>query len=485
MQNKIILIFILLSHTLFSQDYNLINSNREYYYSFSIPSYWGNAVTGVSVDSFSVVGTDTSVFNYTSIFDLTSIGNCIKTYDTGFVGLFVEKQFNGTYIFRNYLNENISINSKIQMGDTNLLMKHGDNILINYFCSAIVYDTVISVLDSIKILSFYVTDTNNISINHWLNGRTIKLSKGNGMISCYDFLNFPEDTAEYNLVEITNPKLGLQNISMRDIYNFNVTDTMQWYGEFSNSAPYHTYTNEQKVILSKYESANLDTVTYTIDHISYTKYLNFSNVTINYTHDTLIETYIFSIDSVFTKRPMEFINVGNFAKGYSTLNTFDTACFGRRSKYFDNFEWYNPSDSCASFGAGWCVVYHTQFTEGLGITFKSDLYFFCGSEAMTYYHKGNQVCGSYRNFSSITSLEIANPIPEFNIFPSPATDEFTISNLFAGDNIVIRNLIGQIIWQGEADGIIKSISVSNWNAGSYIVTVNHSSHSSFKRFTKM
>ncbi len=68
------------------------------------------------------------------------------------------------------------------------------------------------------------------------------------------------------------------------------------------------------------------------------------------------------------------------------------------------------------------------------------------------------------------NLSDKGPSPMASVYPNPATNLITLSNVKSGAKISIISVMGQVMYHGEA---LEQIDVSRWPAGVYMVTVNN------------
>jgi hypothetical protein len=90
--------------------------------------------------------------------------------------------------------------------------------------------------DSVKTIVFQVFNGNAAVTEHKLNNKKIRLSKRYGLIQTVNFYVFPkeknfyldnpfyESLGEYELIGLTNPTAGVQNLTWQEVWNFEVGD---------------------------------------------------------------------------------------------------------------------------------------------------------------------------------------------------------------------------------------------------------------------
>jgi hypothetical protein len=84
----------------------------------------------------------------------------------------------------------------------------------------------------------------------------------------------------------------------------------------------------------------------------------------------------------------------------------------------------------------------------------------------------SQVTEVYTNNDLTTaSIENSSEINLFKVFPNPANEKVTISNIEAGSTVSLVDLSGKIISQTTANSSSLTIPISDFNAGVYFVRV--------------
>jgi hypothetical protein len=94
--------------------------------------------------------------------------------------------------------------------------------------------TFLGVQDSVKTYTLQVYNDYNQPVNHPLNGITFKISKDHGFVQTLNFSLFPdlsnwnplggESLESYDLVGLTSPEVGVQNLTWMDVHDFQPGD---------------------------------------------------------------------------------------------------------------------------------------------------------------------------------------------------------------------------------------------------------------------
>ncbi len=463
------LFFISSNNFLFSQNYRLVNLQRSSYYSYFDQEINKTTVCVIDIDSSSSSGIDSLFFNYKSLYNLNSSG-CNDVIDTGFIGHHFVLKPNGETVFLNENNDSVIFHPYGNLNHSWMMFDLGGGNSYQATIISIATENILGVIDSVKTILIQPSSPGIFT------GKQIKIGKNFGFIQTYNLLRFPDDTTTYRLEGISNPDFGIRNINMYDIFNFIIGDTIQLYGEFSYDVPHHLWTWEQKNILSKYESANNDTVIYDIEKIYFREEHYFTNVTTSFSHDTSQFVYIISEDSVFNKRPLEFIIKFQNYYAYSSLLTNDTLYNSRQKKNLEEYASFDQSNHCIFNGGGWCYIPTKIYTEGLGQTYFTLDGGSCGNEHLIYFHKGNEIWGTGINWSGVLGNKENQNDYNINIYPNPFSDIIKINfavNLKTKGTLKIQNIYSQTLYSITFEDQNQfEVPVKEFNKGVYILTIS-------------
>jgi hypothetical protein len=115
------------------------------------------------------------------------------------------------------------------------------------------YEQVLTTFDSVKTITITLKDNGGNIKSHGLNGSQIKLSKSFDILIAINIPDFPRydplnyDVLNSTLAGIDYPVMGLQNITVAQIFDFNVGDI------FESEIVEYNY-------LSSPEYCNIDTI---------------------------------------------------------------------------------------------------------------------------------------------------------------------------------------------------------------------------------
>lgn len=260
-------------------------------------------------------------------------------------------------------------------------------------------------------------------------------------------------------------------ITIGDVFDFNIGDVFQYKSELSGQPPNAT----TKEIINKYFSVSSDTVFYEIEKKSY-----YTNPVWNpqphleyfYNLDTITEFYTDLNNTIFNINPS--LNYDTLVLVYDTAFTYDTVI--QYSSEFCNYLINGFTCHLRIYDVEpdtYCYMYG----EGLGITNE---YIVDGSpyanpsvaKRLTYFRKGNDICGSYDSTSSVPNRILDN---QYSIYPNPTNDYIYVDQIYSSDNvkkqIEIYDLNNRLILFVCFDKKLILIDVKNLNSGIYILKV--------------
>ncbi len=476
----IIIISINLSLPAFTQNYKLLKPNKEYYFKTSSSSIFD---ASFRIDSIQIEGTDSIFYPYIILKEPdTILYDChLILANSNVLGERIVKKFNEIFIFFNNQNDSILINPKSNLNDSWKLYKFDNGNYLEATVTAINQDSILGVVDSIIIINIQAKDSLNSNIGHLLNGKMIKFSQNHGLVQFYNIYNFPDDTTTYKLVGQTNPDIGIVNLTVKEIFNYNVGDEFHY--EYISVNQYEPWNQlraySKKKILSKSVSVNFDTLTYEYAFYKIHIIYNIDSIDTTIINDTLIENIILSLsnNSFLNKLPFEpLYDLNSYFNGYSYPLYFKYN--NRQTKDINNC--YNPSytnDSC------WeifmcdppCIPY--WYSEGLGGGYYNRDMTFPDHYYLVYYKKNSETWGTPIDFDSIFNVndDIIHSKSFVNIYPNPVKSilyiDFGIS-VKKKLKIELYDVLGRIVSYKETFNKIKTnINIENLYAGIYFLLI--------------
>lgn len=270
----------------------------------------------------------------------------------------------------------------------------------------------------------------------------------------------------YNLVGLTNPNVGVQNLTWFDVYDFQPGDEI------------HT-------LFTKYYIYDGSLTTKTI-----TKYLERENLTdtIKYLLENKKEVIYQYEDSIFPPRYFQDTTRSIILKSYGSAG-FDKLPGvpilegDNRSAYtmgMKNDEKYEDSYLYDEFNNGcWKLqttnsLYTRNYIKGLGGPYGKPYILIDIEENvidhrvdLVYYKKGSKTWGTPLVISGIDLPEVK---PDIAVYPNPATDKISISSDFLSEPCIFEmmDVRGIVILRTEVDAIRNSVNLSNFSKGLYL-----------------
>ncbi len=354
------------------------------------------------------------------------VNGCYDTTNGSVLGRRIYKKHDGTFFFFNWKQDTLTIKTQAAMNDTWKFCDLPERSRIDAQVTNIYNDTVLGLPDEVKVLTFQARDLNGNNISHYLNQKTITLSQHYGISMTFDLYYMPDiqynDASCYYLAGKTIPPLGIQNLSWKDIYNFDVGDEFHWSGGWWNGAG-PTW-NRIKNVIARQVYGNMDSVKYTME-ICQILWLPQPPPNVETSHDTVIESY-------------NFLTIGNNARIQNLPQTFQGGGYYHSSAFERNIvlparqtQEYN-SWGYSRYSGCWVDPFEPSYdifhySEGLGITYtfhqEYQLWPVNMSEAMVYYKKGSEVWGTPLAPNCSVLLPVTETtkvlIPDIKIIPNP------------------------------------------------------------------
>jgi hypothetical protein len=475
-QISITLIFALISIiSLFGQNYQTIYSNRIAFFD----NQYGN-IKSIRIDSV-IIQNDKVLYPFTQIQQLDY--DCFSPLIASWIGKKVIVKESGNNCFFNKHNDTIMIKTSARINDKWVAFQIKDSLTIE--ASVIAHDKMnfLGLADSVKVIGFQAYDENMASLDFAINEMNIQISKNYGLIKTFNFYLFPnfkvaysaEQFEEYDLIGLSSPKFGVQNLTWFEVNDFQVGDELHVLDESScwrvNDYGYdYGYAITNKAIYKYLQRTDyLDSIVYRYSRKQsiYTHWKDSSSF--KYNSDTL--TSIIKPDSLFDKLPGEPI-----VNEYGTFSFCMTNEFLLSKTYPSVYEMYSfTGDSCwRTLIADGCFP-ADKYIKGLGGPYYSCSEAFClgGAERkLVYYKKGENTWGNPLIVTGISDMETINKI---KVYPKPADDYVYVS---LGENkcyncfIYIYDIHGKLQKAKRLEANNSGIDISDLKNGIYIVKIS-------------
>jgi hypothetical protein len=422
--------FIFISLFSFCQNFATVYPDKKALY---VNLNWGSGYTctsdsyvGIAIDSTKIISGNTIYYHFNILRRTPEAVDCnyLKKFPNWTGSKTIVKN-NGENVFLTNSGDSIRINSKADVNDKWHFcdLPNGDYfeaILISKFSG-----TILTAQDSIKLITLTLKDNLGSPLAHNFNGKQLALSKNYGMLKGYDFSRFPNDTSAFILSGISNPDLGTQDITAREVFNYNMGDEFHIEDNYSY-IPYNgTFKKERRIVLAKTTSLNQDTLTYQIERIVITHYYNYQANTHDSSavKDTIIEK---DVISEFPNLNMMTSKLESAPLGFITIYCLNKSGYNNRLVKSQSQQFNPNNDPCFDdvFSTG---ISSSYYLEGLGAYYETDNFFpNQNSRTLIYYKKGSETFGTPINFDLLLSIQSKNKPQIFtSVYPNPFSD-FTV-----------------------------------------------------------
>jgi hypothetical protein len=401
MKRILLLLFMLAGLLAQGQDWQGICSPGTTFYKW-IQNEWTDIfLFSFRTDTVHPIGnSDTLFISYTTIRDSSIYYTCKDTTGGDALGRKVIRQHDGWYFFFNCKNDTIRINSLAVLNETWRYCPLPANSYIEAKVTEIITDSVLGTTDQVKVITLQAKTSSGTNTSHIFNQKKIKLSQHYGLSEIYDFNMTPVDTLHYYLAGIPKPSIGIQDFTLRDVFDLDVGDEFHYSGFHTfNGGATVTWKSIRK-ILEKVIHGN-DSVTY---KVRFCKLLTFPVPPPNTqtSSDTLYERYSFSEtqgqppilgmpDQFFRIDMSGMTTAPKYQRTISPFNGRPVQCY-----FYWGYTFY-PDLGCYEypFEAGGDNV---RYSPGLGQTgysaFTVDYGMTWEEEDLVYFKKGSEVWGT-------------------------------------------------------------------------------------------
>jgi len=419
----IILGIIVLNLSGFSQNWEILNSNRIYNYTHSDSAFITHTIW---IDSTGLSGSD-------SCYYLNTIAShCDTCTDTTYY-LAYQPQFLQRQMIK-YADSSLSFTDTATfilkpfatLGQ-NWVFDNTNNINANI--SAIYADSIFGFADTVKTIMLS-------------NGDSILISKLFGIIHFPDFYG----GGYYTLSGIDNENIGERVPGFYEIFDFNIGDIFQYeHYSYAGGVKMSSTTNTEKhTILSK-QIMN-DTIRYEIERLGY--YVLSNNIgtyPTQYYSEITFKDYInipsaYYPDFGYSSPSAYYCNFYNqkmifWDSPHYTISRFNIDTMGIFTKecgIFYDYWYLGGSGAYYNLNGNILIpngpeVFHLSYKESLGMT-DYRLYWFEGATHVTMlgYVKGTDTVGTVYSDAIMTGINLNKSIANINIYPNPTTGKITI-----------------------------------------------------------
>jgi agmatine/peptidylarginine deiminase len=312
---------------------------------------------------------------------------------------------NGDNLIINNNNDTIRIRTTASAGNTWTAYQDND-LIVTATVKSIVQAQVLGQTEPHKIIQFKTFDPQMQPVSHYLNNREISLSRSHGLVTAFNFMMFPDVEDHYSLSGMTDPEVGIQNLTWENVHDFQPGDVLHFEEEITQ----HNETLIKQFRITYLEREDMaDIIRYRIK-----REINIISETEELQHDT-ISVEVSRMNEVFDKLSYMPYNHRTELIEYHSQSTF----LEIESKFIETalvfVDCWSPINT--AFG------YHF-YIKGLGGPYyRSSGVWWLFRRTLVYYNKNGQTWGN-----PFPPLAVQNQYkPEIAVFPNPSKGIFNIS----------------------------------------------------------
>ena len=456
-----------------AHDYQTVYANQTALFNNSSK----DQIKGLRVDSVKLAS-DIILYPFATIQEVSA--GCFSPYKASWLGEKVVIKTDGVNLFFNRDGDTITLKTQARLYERWIAFQRADTFRVEASVQVTELGIVLGLSDSVKTIAFRLLDQQGNTVDHALNKLKVKISKTHGFVETLNFYLFPDIVASYpdnilmsyTLVGLTNPKVGVQNLTWFDVNGFNPGDELHVQehnlGDSDFSLPIREYDNR---CIYKY----LERTDYA-DSIIY-RYARKQSIKTVYTDKTTLETFNDTVRSVvlanpgFDKLPGEPIFDNNSA--YQMYMRNDEFLMKVIPSAMNEF--YVGNGDCWSEIAGEGCLPEKRYIDGLG-----GPYYYCYGYAgdseerkLVYYKKGETEWGEKL---VITGVHNVKTHAGLQVFPNPARNVVTFQlNDDAGTHEVrIYNQNGSLVKTEQFKGSSCKIKLTGYKSGIYFYNLTSS-----------
>ncbi len=472
MKRSILFLLLIAAIGVGAQNYQAVYSHRTTLFA---DSYGG--VKSMRIDSVK--------FNEDSIlYPLKNIqksdGNCYTPYGASWLGskIIIHKAWN---YFLNKNNDTIKIKTDAQLNERWTVYSKSDTWIAGTI-TKIEQISFLGLTDSVKTIVFNGAVTTSSGVPAIIkksgttdfDNKTILLSKYYGLLNTFSFLEIPNPNNRtdhftgswdgFKLVGMTNPNVGIQNLTWFDVYDFQVGDEI------------HTVFNSTQTLGSDM-SANIKLKKESIvkylsrkdynDSIVYTKEVKQLTNNVDFVHYT--STEVIRQNNKFNIYPDAPIVNDIYCEGYNSMYIGET--IGKNTPDISQ-QLTKGSGTCwREIWYDGCVPIYS-YTKGLGGPYYScwELMDIGDDMSLVYYKKGNTSWGVPLVLTGITQPETKR---DNMIYPNPATDKIYVNSELLSEpcTFELLDLKGSVIMRTPISSVQNTVNLSQYDKGLYLYRI--------------
>ena len=469
MKRLILPILLLLSFSLSGQNYQTISSNRIALFEN------GGQVKSLKVDTVKTAPDSVFVFSTT----IRDKGNwCFTPYGDSWLGKSVSIKSDGDNIFLNRDRDSITIKTAALKDESWLAYEIADSIKVMATVSDHNTMTFMGVVDSVKTIEFAVYDKNMVEQDYSLSSMQVKISKNYGLVKTLNYYQFPnyeseypnEYLCEYNIIGITNPEIGVQNLTWFDVFDLQPGDELH--------VQYENWAYDERTDIKTIKKC-IERTDYT-DSICYTykrkksrhdidPYLNIDDF--EFYDDTISETIY--PNALFDMFPgLNITSDGEFYYSYMNIGSIIEKFYE-----YHNLILNDPNSNCWDEAIVDGCFSPNIYLKGLGGPYYScdggNISPFTGyKKELVYYKKGETDWGTPLIITSTPKIKVT--ADDIKVIMNPGKEQVSVQIMNHSQPLTfeIFNIQGQLIIQTPLNSNTNTIDLHQIRSGIYIYRIS-------------
>ena len=433
-------------------------------------------IKGLRIDSVKVAS-DIILYPFATIQEVSE--GCFSPYKASWISEKVTLKPDGTNLFFNRDGGVITLKTQARLNESWIAFQRADAFRVEASVAAVELGNVLGLSDSVKTIAFRVVGNEGTTVDHALNKLKVKISKRYGFIETLNFYLFPDIAVRspndlqrsYSLVGLTNPKLGIPNLSWFEVNNFNPGDELHVHEHNFGDNLINPITEFDNRYIYKYlkRTNYADSVVY--------RYARRQSIKTVYIDKTTLETYNDTVRSVVRANP-DFDQL----PGEPIIETNSAyQMFMRNDEFIMKIspsrmnELYVGNGNCWSSIAGEGCLPEMSYIAGLGGPYyKCSGYIGESKERkLVYYKKGETEWGEKLLITTVPNFKTSDGL---QVFPNPVSDvvTFQLNENTGTHEVRIYDPTGTLIKSKQFKGSSYNINLSDLKNGIYLYKVTSS-----------
>ncbi len=457
-----------------AQDYSCIRTDTSFF-------AHGNLQRAIHIDSVAEFAGHTSYYNYFTLGPEDENQFCYTDQFPSWIGSHVDIRENGDHYFFNWYGDSIFIKTSAQLNESWTCFNFDGGDYIQARVIAYGPEQFLGVSDTVKTIRFNAYDLSGNPVICPCNDLTIKISRSHGMIRALNFNEFPDiyfmmgsSLDEYDLCGWSSPPAGLQNLTIRQVFDFDPGDEMHIYEHSMSWLQDNFRYYEIHRVLDK-QWMNDSVVFYSMERCFRQEYiLSDTLVTGHDTTNVYMNIHSYEDPGMDHLPETPVFDDSGFGEYYFYYQG-DAPVPDRVSKTFLGGFFYDPWEECITMMIDY--DYSKYYVEGLGGPYWD--YGSFGSEnlrELVYFKKGDEEWGEPYSCDSLLITGNSEPfeIIAFSMAPNPMEESTRIIINTQGETSISYQLLdsmGTVLREGQMDNDGYLIHREDLASGIYFLRI--------------